>query len=134
MNTNFDREHIYRSHKAPIHCKRCFTILKTEKQLDLHLRQEPACKVLHPPREMPGIDAETKDRLKSRQGIQHNSEEERWARMYKILFPLTQQVPSPCKLIFIERHLTVHPCSVCAGHLHVLSLRNIPLRHDSGNR
>lgn len=57
---------------------------------------------------MPGIDAETKDRLKSRQGIQHNSEEERWARMYKILFPLTRQVPSPCKFILIERHFTAH--------------------------
>jgi hypothetical protein len=83
---------------------------------------------------MPGIDAETKDRLKSRQGIQHNSEEERWARMYKILFPLTQQVPSPCKLILIERHLTAHPYSVCAGHLHVQNLHNISLRHGSDNR
>ncbi|WZH45541.1 uncharacterized protein QYS62_006602 [Fusarium acuminatum] len=70
-----DREHIYRSHKAPIHCKRCFTVLKTEKLLELHLRQDQACEVLHPPREMPGIDAETKDRLKSRQEAPMTAEE-----------------------------------------------------------
>jgi hypothetical protein len=119
------KEHIYRSHKAPIHCKRCFTILKTEKQLDLHLRQEPACKVLHPPREMPGIDAETKDRLKSRQGIQHNSEEERWARMYKILFPLTQQVPSPyCDLQTLEAPMTAEERAQYRSFLR----REIPVR------
>ncbi|KAM0234075.1 hypothetical protein ACHAP5_010176 [Fusarium lateritium] len=102
-----EREHIYRSHRAPLHCKRCFSIVKTEKQLELHLRQEKACEVLHPPREMPGIDAETKERLKSRQGIQHNSEEERWTRMYKILFPLAQQVPSPyCDLQAFEAPMT----------------------------
>lgn len=128
-----DREHIYRVHKAPIHCKRCFTVLKTEKLLELHLRQDPACEVLRPAREMPGIDSETKDRLKSRQGIQHNSEEKKWARMYKILFPLVQQVPSPCKLILIG-HLTAHPCWISAGHLHVPGLHSIPLHHGCYNR
>jgi hypothetical protein len=83
---------------------------------------------------MPGIDAETKDRLKSRQGIQHNSEEEKWARMYKILFPLTHQVPSPCKLILIERHPNAHPCWVGVGHLHVLGLHIIPLHHGCYRR
>lgn len=84
---------------------------------------------------MPGIDAETKDRLKSRQGIQHYSEEEKWARMYKILFPLAQQVPSPCKLIFIESHLTAHPCWIGAGHhLHVPGFHSVPLHHGCYNR
>ncbi|KAH6963006.1 hypothetical protein DER45DRAFT_552195 [Fusarium avenaceum] len=119
------KEHIYRSHKAPIHCKRCFTILKTEKQLELHLRQDQACEVLRPAREMPGIDAETKDRLKSRQGIQHNSEEERWARMYKILFPLTRQVPSPyCDLQTLEAPMTAEERAQYRSFLR----REIPVR------
>jgi hypothetical protein len=94
---NYNREHIYRSHKAPIHCKRCFTIVKTEKELDAHLRQEPACEVVNPSREMPGINNETKERLKSRRGIQNISEEEKWKHMYKVLFPETEDIPSPCK-------------------------------------
>lgn len=94
---DYNREHIYRSHKAPIYCKRCFRIVKTEKELDAHLRQDPACEVVSPSREMPGIDNETKERLKSRRGIQNISEEEKWKHMYKVLFPRTEDIPSPCK-------------------------------------
>ncbi|CVL08720.1 uncharacterized protein FMAN_06846 [Fusarium mangiferae] len=89
------KEHIYRSHKAPIYCKRCFGIVKTEKELDADLRQDPACEVVSPSREMPGIDNETKERLKSRRGIQNFSEEEKWEHMYKVLFPKTEDIPSP---------------------------------------
>jgi hypothetical protein len=46
---------------------------------------------------MPGIDNETKERLKSRRGIQNISEEEKWKHMYKVLFPRTEDIPSPCK-------------------------------------
>ncbi|KAF4331857.1 hypothetical protein FBEOM_14367 [Fusarium beomiforme] len=101
------KEHIYRSHKAPIHCKRCFTIVKTEKELDIHLRQEPACEVIYPPIEMPGINNETKERLKSRRGIQNISEEEKWKHMYRVLFPETEDIPSPyCDLQILEAPMT----------------------------
>ncbi|KAF5972660.1 hypothetical protein FCOIX_9241 [Fusarium coicis] len=97
------KEHIYRCHKAPIYCKRCFGIVKTEKELDSHLRQHPACEVVSPSRDMPGIDNETKDRLKSRRGIQNFSEEEKWKHMYKVLFPKTEDIPSPyCDFKIIE--------------------------------
>ncbi|KAG4286450.1 hypothetical protein FPRO06_07710 [Fusarium proliferatum] len=100
-------EHIYRSHKAPIYCKRCFGIVKTEKELDAHLRQDPACEVVSPSREMPGIDNETKERLKSRRGIQNFSEEEKWKHMYKVLFPKTEDIPSPyCDLQILEAPMT----------------------------
>ncbi|SCO91288.1 uncharacterized protein FRV6_15416 [Fusarium oxysporum] len=100
-------EHIYRSHKAPIYCKRCFRIVKTEKELDAHLRQDPACEVVSPSREMPGIDNETKERLKSRRGIQNISEEEKWKHMYKVLFPRTEDIPSPyCDLQILEAPMT----------------------------
>ncbi|KAF4420230.1 hypothetical protein FACUT_11255 [Fusarium acutatum] len=101
------REHIYRSHKAPIYCKRCFMIVKTEMELDAHLRRDPACEVVSPSREMPGIDNETKERLKSRRGIQNFSEEEKWKHMYKVLFPKTEDIPSPyCDLQILEAPMT----------------------------
>ncbi|EXL52725.1 hypothetical protein FOCG_08501 [Fusarium oxysporum f. sp. radicis-lycopersici 26381] len=101
------KEHIYRSHKAPIYCKRCFRIVKAEKELDAHLRQDPACEVVSPSREMPGIDNETKERLKSRRGIQNISEEEKWKHMYKVLFPRTEDIPSPyCDLQILEAPMT----------------------------
>ncbi|EXM20771.1 hypothetical protein FOTG_11411 [Fusarium oxysporum f. sp. vasinfectum 25433] len=101
------KEHIYRSHKAPMYCKRCFRIFKTEKELDAHLRQDPACEVVSPSREMPGIDNETKERLKSRRGIQNISEEEKWKHMYKVLFPRTEDIPSPyCDLQILEAPMT----------------------------
>ncbi|KLO82121.1 Uncharacterized protein LW93_9303 [Fusarium fujikuroi] len=104
---DYNREHIYRSHKAPIYCKRCFGIVKTEKELDAHLRQDPACEVVSPSREMPGIDNETKERLKSRRGIQNFSEEEKWKHMYKVLFPKTEDIPSPyCDLQILEAPMT----------------------------
>ncbi|PNP76749.1 hypothetical protein FNYG_10168 [Fusarium nygamai] len=101
------KEHIYRSHNAPIYCKRCFGIVKTEKELDAHIRQDPACEVVSPSREMPGINNETKERLKSRRGIQNFSEEEKWKHMYKVLFPKTEDIPSPyCDLQILEAPMT----------------------------
>ncbi|KAI7761024.1 hypothetical protein LZL87_011429 [Fusarium oxysporum] len=82
-------------------------IVKTEKELDAHLRQDPACEVVSPSREMPGIDNETKERLKSRRGIQNISEEEKWKHMYKVLFPKTEDIPSPyCDLQILEAPMT----------------------------
>ncbi|KAF5258995.1 hypothetical protein FOXYS1_10408 [Fusarium oxysporum] len=82
-------------------------IVKTEKELDAHLRQDPACEVVSPSREMPGIDSETKERLKSRRGIQNISEEEKWKHMYKVLFPKTEDIPSPyCDLQILEAPMT----------------------------
>ncbi|KAH7466146.1 hypothetical protein FOMA001_g15913 [Fusarium oxysporum f. sp. matthiolae] len=82
-------------------------IFKTEKELDAHLRQDPACEVVSPSREMPGIDNETKERLKSRRGIQNISEEEKWKHMYKVLFPRTEDIPSPyCDLQILEAPMT----------------------------
>ncbi|ENH72064.1 hypothetical protein FOC1_g10006430 [Fusarium oxysporum f. sp. cubense race 1] len=82
-------------------------IVKTEKELDAHLRQDPACEVVSPSREMPGIDNETKERLKSRRGIQNISEEEKWKHMYKVLFPRTEDIPSPyCDLQILEAPMT----------------------------
>ncbi|KAF5579405.1 uncharacterized protein FSUBG_13624 [Fusarium subglutinans] len=119
------KEHIYRSHKAPIYCKRCFRIVKAEKDLDAHLRQDPACEVVSPSREMPGIDNETKERLKSRRGIQNFSEEEKWKHMYRVLFPNTEDIPSPyCDLQILEAPMTAETRAQYRGFLR----REVPPR------
>ncbi|KAF5589986.1 hypothetical protein FPCIR_6615 [Fusarium pseudocircinatum] len=80
---------------------------RCQKELDAHLRQDPACEVVSPSREIPGIDNETKERLKSRRGIQNFSEEEKWKHMYKVLFPKTEDIPSPyCDLQILEAPMT----------------------------
>ncbi|KAH6876749.1 hypothetical protein B0T10DRAFT_497633 [Thelonectria olida] len=87
--------HIYRNHKLPIHCERCFAKFETEEERKEHGRSDIPCKVLRPPPEMLGVDAATNEKLKSRRGIQNATEEKRWERMYKILFPNVQDIPSP---------------------------------------
>ncbi|KAJ4149148.1 hypothetical protein NW754_000587 [Fusarium falciforme] len=96
------KEHIYRRHKVPIHCDRCFSTFTTEKLLKDHRREAVPCKV-NEPCEMLGIDAEMKERLKCRKGIKNATEEAKWEHMYKILFPEAESIPSPyCDLQTLE--------------------------------
>ncbi|KAI8679336.1 hypothetical protein NCS57_00211500 [Fusarium keratoplasticum] len=96
------KEHIYRRHKVPIHCDRCFSTFTTEKSLKDHRREAVPCKV-NEPCEMLGIDAEMKERLKCRKGIKNATEEAKWEHMYKILFPEAENIPSPyCDLQTLE--------------------------------
>ncbi|KAM0429240.1 hypothetical protein ACHAPT_006454 [Fusarium lateritium] len=96
------KEHIYRRHRVPIHCDRCFSIFTTAKLLKDHRREAVSCK-LNKPCEMLGIDDETKERLKCRRGIKNATEEAKWEHMYKILFPHAEDIPSPyCDLQTLE--------------------------------
>ncbi|KAJ4312695.1 hypothetical protein N0V84_009801 [Fusarium piperis] len=96
------KEHIYRRHKVPVHCDRCFSTFTTEKLLKDHRREAVPCKV-NEPCEMLGIDAEMKERLKCRKGIKNATEEAKWEHMYKILFPDAEDIPSPyCDLQTLE--------------------------------
>ncbi|KAL2691367.1 hypothetical protein Neosp_001751 [[Neocosmospora] mangrovei] len=100
------KEQIYRRHKVPVHCDRCFSIFTTEKLLKDHRRETVPCKV-NEPCEMLGIDAEMKERLKCRKGIKNATEEVKWEHMYKILFPEHEKIPSPyCDLQTLEASLT----------------------------
>ncbi|KAI8723121.1 hypothetical protein NCS52_00167200 [Fusarium sp. LHS14.1] len=100
------KEHIYRRHKVPVHCDRCFSTFTTEKLLKDHRREAVPCKV-NEPCEMIGIDAEVKERLKCRKGIKNATEEVKWEHMYKILFPEHEKIPSPyCDLQTLEASLS----------------------------
>jgi hypothetical protein len=97
-NMAFPREHIYRRHMLPVHCKRCFQEFETEAELDdHHQRGTPCSRRDRPLSIIDGITAETKNRVKSRKGIQNKSEPLKWNGLYQILFPGDPVPRTPCK-------------------------------------
>ncbi|KAH6949219.1 hypothetical protein DER45DRAFT_580864 [Fusarium avenaceum] len=99
------KEHLYRRHRQPKYrCGRCWEPFKDEQCYLDHLRTEEAC----PLREMEhveGFDEAQERSLKSRKRYGRElSEDDKWRRVFKILFPhvLDDDVPSP----FYEYHQT----------------------------
>lgn len=97
------REHIYRAHRTLPECPRCFEELETEEQLSNHLR-EGLCDTLdkedRPERE--AITNEQVEKLKSKKDLKGLSEEDKWRKMYRIIFGLDEdaETPSPCECIW----------------------------------
>jgi hypothetical protein len=96
------REHLYRVHRMPLHCRRCYLTFKTENQLDDHAQLLEAC----PRREavpMEGFNKEQEEKLRDRSPMHRaqGSEEKKWQIVYLILFPDTPfgSMPSPCKIL-----------------------------------
>jgi hypothetical protein len=90
------KEHIYRCHQTPAHCKRCWATFKTQQQLDAHITvaSEDICEV-QAGTAPAGISPTIERQLRSRKKAHPNqSEEDRWRDIYKILFP-NSEVPSP---------------------------------------
>ncbi|KAF4450194.1 hypothetical protein F53441_6628 [Fusarium austroafricanum] len=92
------KEHLYRRHRQPKYrCGRCWQPFKDEQCYMDHLRTEEAC----PLREMEhveGFDAAQERSLKSRKRPERElSENDKWRRVFKILFPhvLDDDIPSP---------------------------------------
>lgn len=84
----------------PIHCDRCFTKFdKDEAELKAHRRMEESCDIVDTaPSWLVGIDRETEKKLRSGRGLKNATESFKWVRMYKILYPQDDKIPSPCKL------------------------------------
>jgi hypothetical protein len=85
------REHLRRTHSPKITCARCGLAFKKQLDLDVHLnlRNEvgPECPVLDlpAPRSMtPDMVAQLAERGKRETNV---SEEEKWYKIYQILFP-----------------------------------------------
>lgn len=92
------REHLYRAHKKPIHCKRCWTLFKSQEELEEHMIIQAAdiCETV-PGKTPDGITVEQVMQLRSRKkSTREQSDEDRWRDIYRLLFP-DEQVPSPCK-------------------------------------
>ncbi|KAI1344432.1 hypothetical protein F5Y15DRAFT_112066 [Xylariaceae sp. FL0016] len=91
------KEHVYRRHKLPIYCSRCWKEFQTSTELDDHYRQLQLCETL-PKRntECEGYDKEQEKILKKRTK-DGKTEHEKWNEMYRILFPSGDEatIPTP---------------------------------------
>ncbi|KAH7129934.1 hypothetical protein B0J13DRAFT_644997 [Dactylonectria estremocensis] len=90
------KEHIYRRHRKPRYqCKRCQDDLKKEDALDLHYAQAVACQP-RPAIIQDGINDTQERSIRSRKLAKKNeTEEEKWCRMYAIIFPDDTDCPNP---------------------------------------
>ncbi|KAF9637727.1 hypothetical protein BFW01_g8623 [Lasiodiplodia theobromae] len=95
-NANRVKEHIYRAHRTLPECPRCFEELETVEQLSNHLR-EGLCDTLdkedRPERE--AITNEQVEKLKSKKDLKGLSEEDKWRKMYRIIFALDEDAETP---------------------------------------
>lgn len=94
-----NREHLYRRHRAPIHCSRCWVEFKTQAELEAHSRSTNICDLAELTTPFEGITTEIEKKLRSRKKDSRvQSEADRWRGIYRVLFP-DEVVPSPCKEI-----------------------------------
>jgi hypothetical protein len=90
------REHLYRRHRVPIQCKRCWQTFKSNEALDAHIAVLNICDLV-PGQAAEGLTADIEKRLKSRKKTSPDqTEEARWKDIYGMLFP-NQVVPNPCE-------------------------------------
>ncbi|KAH8660986.1 hypothetical protein BGZ60DRAFT_566648 [Tricladium varicosporioides] len=90
------KEHLYRYHKAPPYCKRCWKVFETVEQREIH-ETAPAvliCEIVKgsPPE---GVRPDQQQQLKTKaKAYPGQTEQERWKDIYRMLFP-SCTVPSP---------------------------------------
>ncbi|KAF7519581.1 hypothetical protein G7054_g13038 [Neopestalotiopsis clavispora] len=90
------KEHLYRHHLQPIHCPRCHIKFGSEDALDTHIREQKELCVLSDRAPPGGLNKKQKNELRSRTGLSKMTECDKWRKIYRILFPDTQdQIPSP---------------------------------------
>ncbi|GAB1317820.1 hypothetical protein MFIFM68171_08030 [Madurella fahalii] len=88
------KEHLYRRHYK-IHCQRCKQTFNDARELTDHEMSALGCEVIDidPPGD---ITTYQEKQLKSRKhGARRQTEEEKWADIYRLLFPDEEQIPSP---------------------------------------
>ena len=92
------KEHLYRRHRIEkSRCRRCGQHFNDSVQLTTHLRMEAPCPVREVQVEE-GLDEEQERKLRSRKRHrEEKTEAQKWADMYRILFPDDNEPPSPCK-------------------------------------
>ncbi|KAK4111703.1 hypothetical protein N656DRAFT_148524 [Canariomyces notabilis] len=88
------KEHLYRRHYK-IHCQRCKQVFSDARQLNNHEMSAERCEVIDAV--SPGdITAYQEKQLKSRKHTaKRQTDEEKWADIYRLLFPGEERVPSP---------------------------------------
>ncbi|KAF1994367.1 hypothetical protein P154DRAFT_447722 [Amniculicola lignicola CBS 123094] len=100
------KEHLYRRHLLPIQCNRCCATFSTEPLLREHQRDARGCEI----REQAPLEGFNKDqerKLKSkRRSPVVQTEEDKWKRVYHILFPddPAEAMPSPLDIEYNTHH------------------------------
>lgn len=94
---HFNREHIYRKHRSP-QCLLCGEVFDRNEEYREHLHMRSCTP---PENGFPTLVIHNgqENAMRSRQGLRGLSEEEKWHRIYLIIFPGAHRpYPSPCKL------------------------------------
>jgi hypothetical protein len=122
------REHLYRRHRVPIQCKRCWLRFKSQEDLDTHLTVLNIC-ALTPGYPAEGLTPDLEKKLKCRKKASpEQTEEQRWKEIYRLLFP-DEVVPNPCKLKEVHScgTVSIHPrLSLYTTHRHGQMMLTIP--------
>jgi hypothetical protein len=91
-----NREHLYRKHRTPVQCIRCWLFFESQMALNVHLGVVNICQ-LRPGEPMEGVTPDMEKRLRSRKKASPDqTDEDRWREIYSMLFP-DETVPSPRK-------------------------------------
>jgi hypothetical protein len=91
------REHLYRTHRAPLQCHRCALEFKDQQELKTHSRAKTPCE-LKDGEPVEGFDIDVYDKLKRRKKSSRDQPAEaRWVEIYCLLFPDVEQddIPTP---------------------------------------
>jgi hypothetical protein len=99
-NPNGTREHLYRAHKLPPICSRCQNEFNTQVELNNHYRAG-GCDVIEAQEDgSRGFTNAQEEQLRSRIGIRQLPEEDKWRKIYEILFPRSP-VLWPCRFVTV---------------------------------
>ncbi|KAL1303017.1 hypothetical protein AAFC00_003330 [Neodothiora populina] len=98
---NYVKQHLWRCHLQPLHCRSCYQNFENEEDLTQHEKLR-ICDRL-PWRQVEGISPDKRHRLKIR-GSAKNSIEENWFLVFDILFPESGRPSSP----YVDPSICVH--------------------------
>jgi hypothetical protein len=81
-------------------CPRCLQHFEEKGLLDDHAQSDFACTkaTTPPPQDIEGCSQEQERKLRCRKRPPGETDEDRWAEMYRILFGDDCEVPGPCEL------------------------------------
>ncbi|KAF2106959.1 hypothetical protein BDV96DRAFT_311431 [Lophiotrema nucula] len=91
------KEHLYRNHRLPVFCPRCYETFSVDALLHVYQRADEPC-AKRPEEAIEGFDSVQERSLKSRKKPKSElTEEDKWKDMYRILFPDDDDslMPSP---------------------------------------
>jgi len=99
------REHIYRTHRLPPQCPRCYLSFESVNEREEHQRSQDGCSLQPRPTNAPvGMNERQETQLRSKTLFRGLTEVAKWTKMYQILFPDEHEsmIPTPCEYLIYE--------------------------------